>query len=300
MTDQNHLSVIANDPSLTSGDSDGGGAATTRHRQPARPRPKLKLPTERLTLEKQVAALNAFVRASERGAYGVGAKQIAPRMSVSEDTAGLVNNFFVEAGFLTKAGKGRYKPVPEAVQFEREASFRKPDASKILAVLLRDKWYFTAIQPELAGGRSVAPDVLIGILAATAGVGSEREPQLAMILEWLEYVGLIEQAEDGKVRLGRSGGSGIPAGKPDGDASITEELVAAALTPPDNAGAKGQEPTLIGAEAPTVLNAANVLAFKFEFSLTADDLRKMTPDQIAATFEAVGKVIAIKAEAGIE
>lgn len=38
-----------------------------------------------------------------------------------------------------------------------------------------------------------------------------------------------------------------------------------------------------------------VLAFTFDLSLTADDLGKMSADQIAALFEAVGKVLAIKA-----
>ena len=290
MSDQNHLSVISDDEPPT----DGGGESTaTRERQPARPKPKLKLPTERMTLDKQIAALQAFVRASERGAYGVGAAQIAPRIGVTEVTAGLVNNFFVEAGFITKAGKGRYKPVPETVRYEREASFGKLDAPRILAVLLRDKWYFTAIQPELAGGRSVPSDVLINILAATAEVANERRPQLEMILEWLEYVDLIELSEDGKIRLGRSGGSGVPE-----QTQIADETPVVAQTPPADSGAKSQESTTARGDAPEV--GQTVLGFTFEFSLTADDLKKLSPAQIAAAFEAVGKVIAIKAEAGID
>ena len=61
---------------------------------------------------------------------------------------------------------------------------------------------------------------------------------------------------------------------------------------------KGEVPTVEeGPEAPA---SPPVLAFSFDFSLSADDLKKLKPDQIAAMFEAVGKVMAIKAGAGIE
>ena len=43
-------------------------------------------------------------------------------------------------------------------------------------------------------------------------------------------------------------------------------------------------------------DAPQVIGFSFEFSLTADDLAKLTPDQITALFEAVGKVMALKAD----
>jgi hypothetical protein len=284
-----HLSVISGDGPPTEG---GDGDPTTRQRGPSRPKPRLKLPTERMTLDKQVAALQAFVRASDRGANGVGAKEIAPRIGVSELTAGLVNNFFVEAGFIAKAGKGRYKPVPEAVHYEREASFRKPDAPKILAALLRDKWYFTAIRPELAGGRSVTPDVLINILATEAGVANERRQQLEMILEWLDYVGLIVTRDDGKIALPSDAATITSVTTVEGSETRQHE------TPPVDDGAKSEKSTAAGGDSPKI--GPPILGFKFEFSLTADDLKKFSPDQITALYAAVGKVIAIKAEAGIE
>src|SRR4051812_12886344 len=101
---------------------DGGGTAEREGppappeppERPARQRstllkPALALPTDRMRFETQAAALQTFAGASNRGEEAVGAAQIADRISVSEATASLVNNFFVEAGFLTKEGKGRYK-----------------------------------------------------------------------------------------------------------------------------------------------------------------------------------------------
>src|SRR5437867_12100874 len=78
-------------------------------KQPPRLRPKRPLPTDRAKFDTQTAALRAFVSASNRGEQPVGAADVAARISITEATAGLVNSFFVDAGFLTKEGKGRYK-----------------------------------------------------------------------------------------------------------------------------------------------------------------------------------------------
>lgn len=38
-----------------------------------------------------------------------------------------------------------------------------------------------------------------------------------------------------------------------------------------------------------------VIGFEFSFSLTADDLAKLSPEQITALYKAVGELMAIKA-----
>jgi hypothetical protein len=292
--DRDHLSVV--EPGSTHG-VDGGnddGDSESTGRQPARLRPKRALPTERLKLDTQHAALRAFVSASHRGVFGVGSADVATRLGISPDTAGLVNNFFVEAGFLMKESRGKYKPVPAVNEYARLYSLDPDAAVKELAKVLRGSWYFGAVTPELELG-PVSEEVLVNVIGKAAGVGGDRLPQLQMVLEWLRSAGLIVANGDGTFRL-PSQTATETAPDPNPDEAMQEPNEEPPTGP---AGTKSQEPTIIvGADPPTVIS--NVLAFKFEFSLTAEDLRKMTPDQIAATFEAVGKVIAIKAEAGID
>jgi hypothetical protein len=79
--------------------------------------------------------------------------------------------------------------------------------------------------------------------------------------------------------------------------------VAGLLDPPPFTPATPEKPlanrdensgtTKLGAKTPEA--GTQVIGFNFAFSLTVDDLAKLTPEQITATFEAVGKVMAIKA-----
>jgi hypothetical protein len=249
-------------------------------RQPQRLRTRKPLPTDRAKFATQTDALRAFVRASNRGEEAVGAAEVAARISITEATAGLVNSFFVEAGFLTKEGKGRYKPVAAVNEYTRLHSFDPEKAQKQLAQPLRTSWYFTEVASELQGGPATE-DTLINVLALAAGAEGDRRPQLELVLDWLEYAGLIVR-DNGNVRL---------ADQPETDADASGESGQTADTQvePETPVTKSKGATKERGNAP------QVIGFSFEFSLTADDLRKLTPEQITATFEAVGKVMAIKA-----
>jgi len=245
---------------------------------------KKALPTDRAKFETQTAALRAFVGASKRGEEPVGTADVAARLRVSENTAGLVNNFFVEAGFLTKAGKGKYLPTEPVNEYARIWAFTREKAAENLAVPLRTSWYFTEIAGELEMG-PISEDVAISILSRASGADGDRKAQLELVLQWLEYAKLIR----------RDNGSVVLAGAPTGDG---EEPAEETPETPD----PGSDPTDPGGEGTTDPDPgggpekpAQVIGFSFEFSLSVDDLAKLTPEQIKATFEAVGKVMAIKA-----
>jgi hypothetical protein len=248
-------------------------------RQPARLRPNKALPTDRAKFDTQTAALRAYVSASNRGEEAVGAPDIAAFLSITEATAALVNSFFVDAGFLVKEAKGRYKPVAEVNEYQRLWSLDPDAARSHLAGPLKTSWYYVEARKALEAGQ-VAEDVVINVLARAAGVGGDRRPQLELIVDWLGHAGLIER-DGGMVRL------------TDAEAPLVE-------TPTEVDEGEGESPDTPsegttkdqGANAPT---SPQVVGFDFRFSLTADDLSKLTPEQIAALFEAVGKVIAIKA-----
>jgi hypothetical protein len=254
-------------------------------KQPARLRTKKPLPTDRAKFDTQAAALRAFVTASNRGLQAVGAADVAARISITEATAGLVNNFFVDAGFLTKEGKGKYKPVEAVVEYARLYTLKPDEAAKHLQEPLRKSWYFTEIVDELQMG-SVQEDVLVNVLARAAGAGGDRKAQLTLILDWLEYTKLIVRT-DGTVTL-----AGADASTGGGDSTDPPNNGGELETPDDRA--KGERTTK-NERGGSPATSPQVLGFSFEFTLTAEDLRKLTPEQISAAFEAVGKVMAIKA-----
>lgn len=260
----------------------------TRQKQPARLRPSRALPTDRAKFDTQTEALRAFPRASNRGDVPVGSADVAARLSIGEATAALVNGFFVEAGFLTKEGKGRYKPVEAVNEYERLYDFDKDEARKQLAEPLRKSWYFTSVESELRTGK-VAEGILVNVLARAAGAAGDRKPQLELILDWLEYAGLIVR-EGGDVTLADGATASTPP-KLEDDGGLDDPGAGAS-------GDAGEVTTEDGANGPRTKlppQAAHILGFSFEFSITADDLAKLTPEQITALFEAVGKVMAIKA-----
>jgi hypothetical protein len=186
-----------------------------------------------------------------------------------------MNGFFVEAGFLVREGRGLYKPIAEVNEYARLYGLQPDEARVQLAIPMSRSWYFTEVERELELGPK-SEDVLINVLSRAAGADGDRRPQLELVLDWLEYVDLIER-DGGMVKLvgtpetPRPNGTPPPLLDPDPDPGTTMRR------------AKTPEP------------GSQVLGFKFEFSLTADDLQKLTPEQITATFEAVGKVMAIKA-----
>lgn len=279
--DTDHLKIVVDGD----GNAERETAARPTRQASQRLRPKKALPTDRAKFDTQAAALRAFVTASNRGEQAVGAADVAARISITEATAALVNNFFVEAGFLEKAGKGRYKPVRAVNEYQRLHGFDADEAAAKLAEPLRKSWYFTEVARELETG-GTSETVLINVLARAAEAGDDRKAQLALILDWLEYSKLIVREDNGTVKLATDAEQ--PAGGDGGDPPDSDEPPAKPNPGPDGKGATVDR----GKVPPT---APQVVGFSFDFSLTADDLRKLTPEQITATFEAVGKVIAIKA-----
>jgi hypothetical protein len=279
-----HLQAVADPPEQAT----GGPAEPPKARTSRRMRPTKPLPTDRMKLSTQVQALRSIAVASANREEGVSAADIAPRIGVAEATAGLSNGFFTEAGWIERSGKGLYKPTDVALKYAQRFGFNETEAASLLAPSIARSWYFREIESELQMGRPVAVATLVSILARAAGAGAEYRPQLQGVLDWLQYVGLVV-ITDGHVQLGQrdlqdlqgAGNDGDDGGDDGGD-----ELE----DPADRAseGATKKKPRRGGSQPA-------LLSLDFDFSLTAEDLAKLEPEQITALFEAVGKVAAIKA-----
>jgi hypothetical protein len=256
-------------------------------RAPRRPRATRALPTDRMRFEKQVEVLRAFSVASRDGALPVDANMLSSFSNVAAVTVVLDNNFFLESGLITRVKKGQYIPVAEVNEFRRLFTFNDPQASRVLAPVLEKTWYFEALRIfDEMGSPSRAQAVRL--LADHAGADGSFTAQIELLLDWLCFVGLVEINEDEKVLVNGVEGRWIDA---EVDPAKAKRDEANAVTPrPGTSGTITtiQEPVINARPSPTVL------AWSFEVKLTADDLSKLSPEQIKAVFEAAGTVAAVR------
>jgi hypothetical protein len=262
------------------------GSATTK-RPPAHARPTKALPTDRLKWDQQVNALKAIAVASNNGERAVGADDIAPRLGVVPATAGLNNQFFMESKLIIRERKGLYKPTPEVNSFARKHSFNPDGAGRELAAILRRTWYFQAVETQLKMGTTTR-DRMIHILADAAGAAKAHEIKLGSLLAWLEFAGLVS-TDGGTVTIP------VDAPRPQED-EITDPIdLDAGGKPPAGSSGAGTTGNAGRHDPPVPPKAEPVLTLSFDFALTAADLKELSPEQIQAVYEAVGKVAAVKA-----
>lgn len=268
-------------PVPESGDSPAEPPPATNRRAAQRARAKRALPTDRMKFDMQVTALRAIAIASDFGKRHVGSEDIAPRVGVIPATAGLNNQFFMESGLILRVKKGQYKPTDTVNKFTQEHSFDPVKAGAQLAETLRDTWYYREVEQQLAMGTTTTGK-MVGVLALEAGATKAHEIQLATLLTWLVYAGLITLDND-KVQL--TGKPPAPTAPQKADPEPEQPPRPTADPVPEGTTTKGHQ------EVPA---AQAVLSFTFDFALTAEDLQRLSPEQIQAVFGAVGDVMAIK------
>lgn len=273
-------------------------ASSSQNRTERRQKAAKPLPTNRMKMATQVDALKAITIASKYGEQGVSAVDIAPRMGVASATAGLNNAFFLEAGWIVKERKGHYKPTKAAIDFTRKSGFNTTQAAALLAPSLRDTWYYREVAQQLGMGPATKKR-MVEVLAHAAGATSDHEQQLESVLLWLEYVGLILIA-DGYVQLGQHDLQDLEAPSdepavPDDPRELDESQEPREPQRRQPVATDGERATTKVQRENGVAQAKTALSLNFDLALTADDLRKLTAEQITALFEAVGKVAAMKA-----
>lgn len=152
-------------------------------------------------------------------------------------------------------------------------------------------WFYNALVVRDEMG-AMTRKVALRVLADEAGADESFMPQLELLLDWLELVGLLEvNHEDGLVFPLPVG---IAVSDLSEDATVPGRVFLTSSTP--------SGPTAAAVPVPTTPNPVHtdraapvVLAVNFELKLTAADLATLKPDQITAMFAAAGTLAAIKA-----
>jgi hypothetical protein len=192
----------------------------------ADPKTKRKiLPTPRIAFGKQLDLLRAYAAASGSERRSIGLAEAAPFVGLSKNTISLANPFFTDNGFLERAGNG-FLPSPEVVNFAQAYDWDADGASRELAPLMERSWFGEALLPRL-GFASLSEKEALRIIDAAAEAGPKYEPQLRVILDYLEAAGLIER-EDGKVRSAPRQGRSEPKPSTDEETDDAERQPKAA------------------------------------------------------------------------
>ncbi len=261
--------------------------ATQRPKRAAsKPRPRYAVPTDRMKFDTQVQALRTICTASRNGQDPVTGEMMGNLMGILPVTAVLNNTFFASIGLVDKAGKGAYVPTALTLKFQQKWSFNRAEAPKLLAPALAGSWFFNAVKQKLELGPTTTGD-MIETLAGVAGTDDSYATQYGFLLEWLEYVGLIA-TEGGTVKLTDPAVTPVttvsPAEEPQGLKDVGTE--------PEQVPPAGEKPTM---DSQRPKDAAQpIISISVEIVLTKADLNGLTREQIAALFEGLGKVAAVK------
>lgn len=162
-----------------------------------RQRPVQVLPTERVSFQKQKDTLTAYASKYEATSAPVTNAQVAGLIGLNATTTGLMNNFFVETGLLEKV-EGGFKPSEEVRDYLRAIQWEEEFPGRRLKPVLTTTWFSKALLPPLSMGSKEEKEAL-QVLAREANADRAYQPNLKILLDYLEFGGLIER-DGGVVR----------------------------------------------------------------------------------------------------
>jgi hypothetical protein len=284
MTSQSHLHPVQ---------PPHNGDATDSARAPQRRRASRALPTDRMKMDVQVRVLHAIGRLSGAGKRPVTAQELGKAVDgLAATTVMLSNKFFADAGWIENQ-HGRYTATDALVEYSRRRALAgsgpvPSEAMEALRRPVRQSWFWQALRPYLANGRLPSTEAAI-VLMSEAGAGESHKPMIANLIAWLRIIGLVDlQGDDISLAEGEpelSADSSDHAG-PQADRQPGAPV---AVPRPAATEATGEKPAAQAGGSPP----AHVIAFNFGVRMTADDLARLTPEQIKSFFEAVGTVMAL-------
>jgi len=181
------------EPSHTD-ETDQSEAATEQFPSASPVKPGRSIPTSRGSFKTQRSILKGYGAAAKASGGLVKLDDVADACGLSRDTVSVCNEFFKDTGLLHRQGR-RFKPSPEVLEFVQACQWNEDTAGHKFADLMRVTWFGQAVLPRLTV-RSLPRSELVDALALEAGASIKHKPQVAMLLDYLEFSGLIRQNGD--------------------------------------------------------------------------------------------------------
>lgn len=185
------------------------------------------IPTNRLTLPKQVEIIRAYGAAYEASGGAVGIEEVTKFVGMAPATVSQTNAFLQDSGILRKDGR-RFVPAAEVQAMNRLYEVNKDKALAKLGPLMERSWFGKLVVPKLKFRPMPEEDVVHELLEA-ATAEAQHLPQIRMLVDYLVMTGVVER-ENGLLKVRNGYG---------GEGSAGPEPHAATGAPPSAAGAPG-------------------------------------------------------------
>ena len=162
----------------------------------ARPSSKLRrvLPTTRGSFKTQVSILKGYGAAAESHGEFVSLGNVADACGLSKDTVSVCNEFFRDVGFLSRQGR-RFKPSADVLEFVRASHWNADTAGHVLGQVIRRTWFGQATLTRLTV-RALNKVDIVEALAQEAGASVDHKPRVEMLIDYLEFSGVIRRNGD--------------------------------------------------------------------------------------------------------
>jgi hypothetical protein len=247
-----------------------------------------------MSFDKQVEVLRCIAQMSGNGRRAVTAEDVSAAVGLKGNRGGLSNRFFRDSGWVVSAGRGGYAAADPLVDYHRHLNVDPQDthgARRYLAASARTSWYWEALEPMLEGG--VRQTMVLHTLSREASA-NDHTHQLQLILEWLEWLGLIRREGDlvfpASSESNTSAQSDITSDEsPDqatADDASTDESSVAEPAPTERQTVASQDATVVPAEVDT----SALVSFSFNVRITADDAAKLTGEQLQSLLDFAQKL----------
>jgi hypothetical protein len=237
-------------------------------------KPNRALPTDRAGFDKQMEILGAYgaIGADD----GVTSTAVGKVVGAHLSTVSVCTPFFAESGLLERVGTG-YKAAKPVVAYHAALEWERETAGHKLSAVLRDTWYWKALQPRLSF-RPLDEADGIRILADECKAGPNYRAQIKLVIDFLEAAGLVAR-EGSLLRKGPMAGPSqeqAPATRTAEARTATDEISTRA---PDT----GNGPTTTG------------ISFDASIRVTEREIGSWSPEQIREFFSGLAAVISAKA-----
>ena len=163
-----------------------------------KPKPTKTLPTERISVAKQLDILRAYAAASANGSRAATVGEVAEIVKMAATTIQMAHPFLSSINLITRTGTGAYSASQEALSFLKAYEWDKETASHKLGTLMRESWFGQALLSRITFG-PIEEKTAIGVLADACSAPPEYEKELRMVIEFMGAAGLVLR-ENGQVR----------------------------------------------------------------------------------------------------
>jgi hypothetical protein len=161
------------------------------------------IPTNRLTLPKQIEIIRAYGAAYEVSGGAVGIEDVTKFVGMAPATVSQTNAFLTETGIVRKDGR-RFVPAAEVQAMNRLYDVSKDKALAKLGPLMEKSWFGRLVVPKLKFRPMPEEDVVHELFEAATAEAAHL-PQIRMLVDYLVISGVVER-ENGVLKVKNGGG----------------------------------------------------------------------------------------------